>query len=235
MAIKGKSRSRGAKAVTRGPKPVYVPVKTPLLRRRGFWIGVATIVGLAAIAGVWYGIAKQLSDDRARELQERLTAAMTEYRRLVEPILQPVGQPLPPTAFQPFPDLSSTLDRIEAGRRLDETADAVDAITDSATGASEALAEVDANQIIADRGFDQLFIVYVLDSREGMTRGLQLYAQAASLASLAVGTEGADRDDLVAAAREAFDTATVVFASGYSDYVEAQSIAGVFQPALGVP
>ncbi|HEX6230410.1 MAG TPA: hypothetical protein VF029_01700 [Actinomycetota bacterium] len=226
MAIKGKSRSRGAKAVARGPKPAYVPVKTPLVRRRGFQIAVGAVVGVAAIAGLWYGFAKQAREDRERDLQERLAAAVSEYGSPVEGALATVGQAVPPTGFQPFPDLAGVLDRLENGRRLDEATTTAEAVEESAGAAAETIEGVDVTEIVAEQGFERLFAVYLLSSQDGMVEGLGLYEQAASLVSLAAAAGEDERAELVASARSVLDLAERVFARGYADYVEAQAIAG---------
>ena len=54
MAIKGKSKGRSAKAVTRGPKPVYQPVKKRLIAKREFWLVILSIL-IGAAAGGFVG------------------------------------------------------------------------------------------------------------------------------------------------------------------------------------
>lgn len=230
MAIKGKSKSRGAKGVTSGPKPAYVPVKTPLLRRRGFWIAVGAVVAAAAIAGLWYGFTKEARDRRERELQERMTDAISRYRAAVEPPLTTVGEPVPPAGFEAFPVLSTTLDSIEEGRRLDEAVTSADSVRDVAASAAVALEGIDVTGIVADQGFEQLFVVYLLNSRDGMVEGLHLYEQAAGLAALAARAPEADRGDLLGSARGVLEVAERIFAGGYADYVEAQAMAGALDP-----
>ncbi|MGZ8637225.1 MAG: hypothetical protein ACXWX2_09675, partial [Actinomycetota bacterium] len=99
MAIKGKSRSRGAKGVSRGPKPAYVPVKVPLLRRRGVVLAVGGVLGVAAIAGIVYGVVQQRNEERARDELDRMATAVVEYRGQIDSVLLTVGQPVPPASF----------------------------------------------------------------------------------------------------------------------------------------
>ncbi len=233
MAIKGKSKSRGAKGVARGPKPAYVPVKTPLWRRRGLWIAIGVVVGVTAIAGLWYGFAKEARENRERELQERMTNAMTRYGTAIEPPLATVGQPVPPAGFEAFADLAGALDRIERGRQLEEALASVDAVSDVAASAATALENVDVTAIVADQGFDQVFVSTLLDGRDAMVEGLRLYRQAADLAALAAEAPRTIRSDLVAAARGSQEAADRIFAGGYQDYVEAQAMAGVLDPLAG--
>jgi hypothetical protein len=240
VAIKGKSKSRGTKPVTRGPKPVFVPVKTPLVRRRGLWIGVAVVVAAGSIAGVWYGIAHQMTLDRQEELQGRLASATTEYQAAVDPVLGGLAelglaQVVPPAGLQPFPDLAGVLDDLEADRRVDGAAETAAGVEAAAADAAAAIEEVDATGIVGDRGFDELYVVYVIDSRDAMARSLELYARVASLASLAAESEGDAREGLLSDARRMLEVADETFAGGYSDYVQAQTIAGVFEPTFTTP
>jgi len=233
MAIKGKSRSRGARGVASGPKPTYVPVKTPLLRRRGFWIPVAVVLGVAAIAGLWYGFANEAREERERELQERMSRAISRYRAEVEPPLTTVGEPVPPASFDAFPVLGTTLDAIERGRDLEGSLTSAESVRDVAASAAVALEGIDVTAIVTDQGFDQLFVVRLLDSRDGMAEGLRLYEQAADLAALAAEAPEEGRDDLVSSARGVLEVAERVFADGYSGYVEAQAMASVLDPLGG--
>jgi len=230
MAIKGKSKSRGAKGVTRGPKPAYVPVKTPLFRRRWVWIAAGTVLGVAAIAGIWYGFAKQAREDRERETQQRLAAAIADYRGAIEPVLATVGQPLPPTGFQVFPSLADALDSVEKGRRLEDSETMAGNVSEAATGAAAATDGIDVSAIVADEELERLFVVYLFSSQRGIVEGLKLYEEAASLVSLAAAADDGERDDLVTAARGVLELAERVFARGYADYVEAQAMAGAFEP-----
>jgi len=230
MAIKGKSKSRGARSVSRGPKPVYVPVTTPWFRRRGFWIAVAVVLGVGAVGGLWYGFAKQAREDRERQTQQRQAAAMAEYQRPIETALAPVGQPLPPTGFQAFPDLAGALDPLEDGRRAEAAATTAEAVQEAAAAAADAIDGIDLGAIVEGKDLERLFVVYLFSSKDGMVEGLQLYRQAASLVALAATADQQDRPGLVSTARDVLELADRVFARGYADYVEAQVMAGTLRP-----
>src|SRR5918993_2697796 len=109
MAIKGKSRSRGTRTVARGPKPAYVPVRTPLLRRRGLWISVATVAACALVVALGGGVIQQREDAQERERTDRMGTAVNQYRGQIDPVLATVGQPQPPAGFDAFPALGATL------------------------------------------------------------------------------------------------------------------------------
>lgn len=239
MAIKGKSKSRGSRAVARGPKPTYVPVKRPLFRRRGVWIAIACVLGAAAIAGIVYGFVKQASDDRAREELDRMAAAVVEYQGQVESILATIGQPLPPASFDAFPELTEALGGVEADDVPDATLeDARTVADDVATRAEDATGlfeQIPAADLVRGKDLPRDVILYVIGSHEDFARAMDLYRNAALLLSMAIDAEPDARADLVGSASAIHDLAEETFARAYADYVEAQTRAQVFAPSEGVP
>jgi len=93
MAIKGKSKRRAPRAVARGPKPTCVPVKTPFFRRRGVWIAIAGVLGVAAIVGIVYGFVNQANEDREREELDRMALSAAQAGSAGSPAPGP-GQPM---------------------------------------------------------------------------------------------------------------------------------------------
>jgi hypothetical protein len=241
MAIKGKSKSRGSRTVARGPKPAYVPVKVPWWRRRGLWIAIGTIVAILAIEALVYGFAKERTDGREQEQQEKMAAAANDYRSEVEPILATVGNAVPPSSFDAFPSLATAIGSLEAGEVTQEALDAAGTTAeDTATTAGDAadlFEEIDVAALVTDQGFSREFILYLLNSKDGFTRSMRMYREAALLLTLAVeAEEGSLRDGLVARARGIHDLAEGTFATAYAEYVEAQIAGGVFAPTnAGVP
>jgi hypothetical protein len=75
MAIKGKSKGRSARPVTRGPKPVYTPVKKPLLAKREFWLVVraswASVIVGALVVGFIAQRNASAQDDLERGMRAR--------------------------------------------------------------------------------------------------------------------------------------------------------------------
>jgi hypothetical protein len=235
MAIKGKSKSRSSKAVTRGPKPVYQPVKKPLLARRGLWLVLAGIFGTVVVIGLVAGFIAQGNAGDQDELEQRMGDAIAQYQGQLEPILASVGQPLPPLGFEAFAALSQAVADLEnesleapADRRaLETTADETIA---SAEAALEALQGIDELEIIRGQGFSEEFVLYVINSKGNLIRATHLFRETAEIVKLAADAEGPARVALVARARGVLDVATETFARGYSDYVEAQSKARAFEP-----
>jgi hypothetical protein len=241
MAIKGKSKSRGAKGVTAGPKPAYVPVKTPFLRRRGLWIAVANVLGLAAVAGLTYGFVQERNDTREQEQVQRMATAINRYRGEVDPILATVGTAVPPSTFAAFPALGPAISGLEGDQvgqdALDQATTGADATAESAANAAGTFEDVDTNAILEGKDLTREFVLYVLNSRTGFLRGMNLFEQAALLTGMAAEAEEGDaRDELIARAGRVHDLAQEVVGAAYSDYVQAQILAEVFAPTNnGVP
>jgi hypothetical protein len=241
MAIKGKSKSRGTRTVARGPKPAYVPIKTPWYRRRGLWLVIATVVAIAAIEGLVYGFARERTDERRAERRDRLAAAMNDFVGEIEPILTPIGNAVPPSSFDAFPALGGAIGGLEGedvpAELLDAAGSAAEDTAGTARDSAALFEEVDVAGIVQDQGFNRSFVVYLFDARDGFARAMHLYREAALLTTMAVeAEEGEARDGLVARARGTHDLAEGAFAAAYSAYVNAQIAAGVFQPTNnGIP
>jgi hypothetical protein len=241
MAIKGKSKSRGSRAVARGPKPAYVPVRVPWWRRRGLWIAIGTIVSIVAIEALVYGFAKERTDGREQEQLEQMAAAVNDYRGQVEPILTTVGNSVPPSSFDAFPELATAIGSVEAEEVADEALESAatnaEDVATTAGDAGDLFEEIDVAALVADQGFSREFVLYLLNSKDGFTRSMRLYQEAALLLTLAAeADEGPIRDGLITRARGVHDLAEATLATAYADYVEAQIAAGVFAPTnAGVP
>lgn len=238
MAIKGKSKSHShsKKTVAAGPKPAYVPVKTPLVRRRGFWISLAAVVAVVSVAGIAYGVAKDRTRTREEALAGRLRTAAVTYQSEVDPILATIGQASPPSGFTAMPSLGPALSDLNGGKgKPSAAADTATTAGGQAKTAYEALGMIDVTSIIVDRGFDQGFVLFMINSQTRMVAGLKLFEQTASLITQAAGLEGDQQTQLLDSASGVLALANSTFNDGYSDYIQAQSEAGTFQPSGIVP
>ena len=241
MAIKGKTKGRGAKAVTRGPKPVYQPVKKRLLAKREFWLVILSILGVMVIVGLVAGFIAERNSNAQDEVEQRMRATMSSFQGQVDPVLTTIGQAQPPTGYQVFTDLSTAVDNL-VSEKPDAPADpkaltqtATDAAT-SAKTALEALQAIDETVLIRGKGFSEEFVLYVINAKANLVRAMTLYGEAAKLLELAADAQGAERAELAARAKAILKAATEMFDRGYGDYVEAQTKAGVFAPAApGLP
>ena len=241
MAIKGKSKGRSARAVTRGPKPVYQPVKKPLLARHEFWLVVLSILGVLVIVGLVAGFVAERNASAQDDLERRMRATMSSFQGQIDPVLTTIGQAQPPAGYQVFADLSTAVDDLVA-EKPDAPADpkaltqtATDAAT-SAKTALEALRAIDETALIRGKGFSEDFVLYVINAKGNLVRAMTLYGEAAKLLELAADAQGAERAELAARSKAILNAATEIFDRGYADYVEAQTTAGTFAPpAPGLP
>jgi hypothetical protein len=231
MAIKGKSKSRGGgKSVTRGPKPAFVPVKTPLYARRSFWIVSGVIVAVAVIGGLWYGFAKQRSKDRDEALVKAMATTMTTFQGDVDPILATVGQATQPTTFSAFPGFEQSVAAFADGSGTPEDLQAAaEGTVTQARKAVASLQKIDVVELVRDKGFDQPFVTSMLYAQANMALGLRLYEQAALLAQDALAAEGDAQAELVARTQSVLELARQAFGNGYQNYIEAQAQAGTLQ------
>lgn len=235
MAIKGKTKSRGAKGVTRGPKPAYVPVKTPLIRRSGLWIVLGTLLVAALVGALAIGFLQEREDQREQDKIAEMATVVNQYRGQIDPILSTIGTSLPPTGFDGFPELDTSLAALEAEEidkaGLKQAGDSADAVASSARSAIALIEEIPTSDLLRGHDFTQEFVLSVINSQGNFLRGLKLYREAALLVSMAAEAESPQlRADLTERARGVATVADEAFARGYSEYVEAQSSAQVFDP-----
>jgi hypothetical protein len=235
VAIKGKTKSRGAKSVTRGPKPAYVPIKTPWIRRSGLWIALGTLLIAALVGALAIGFLQEREDQREQDTVAEMATVVNQYRGQIDPILSTIGTTLPPTGFDGFPELDTSLAALEAEEidkaGLKQAGDSADSVASSARSAIGLIEEIPTADLLRGHDFSQEFVLYVINSRGNFLRGLKLYREAALLVSMAAEAESPQlRADLTARARGVATVADEAFTRGYSDYVEAQSAAQVFDP-----
>ncbi len=235
MAIKGKSKGRTGRSVTPGPKPVYTPVKKPLLAKRAFWVTLGSILGVALLAGLVSAWLIQRDANAEAELEDRMRTAVSQYQGALAPILATVGQPIPPTSFAGFPELTNavaaleeeTNDRPVEARPIERTAS--DAL-ESARNAERSIEEIDTTELISGRGFSEDFVLYVINSKANILRAMSLYQESALLVEMAAAAEGAEREQLTARARGVLDSASEVLNRGYSEFTQAQFMVGEAPP-----
>jgi hypothetical protein len=233
MAIKGKSKPRSRRVVTPGPRPTYTLVKKPLLARRGFRIGVLVVVVAASVGGIWYGLARERTLDREQALAERERTAAVTFRGRVQGAIASAGQPAPPDGFTAFPTLTTDVDGLQKGTVKPRTVrtDAKAART-AAKGAWQAMERIDVLSITANKGFDAAFVNYFFNAREKMQEGLKLYEQAALLVERAAAATADERAELLDSAGGILDVAAELMNGGYSDFIQVQQEAGIYQPSL---
>jgi hypothetical protein len=240
MAIKGKSKSRAGRSVTPGPKPVYTPVKKPLLAKRGFWVTIGAILGVALLAGLVVGWLIERDSNADAEQLEEMRTVVNQYQGALAPILATLGQPTPPASFAGFPAFAQALADLEAetgGEPVDaqELRRTSENTLQSVRNGLNALEEIDESEMIRGKGLSEEFVLYIINSKDNLIRALDLYRQAALLMGMAADADGAAREELVARTRGVTDSAAELLSRGYSEFVQAQTAAGVFDPSALQP
>jgi len=236
MAIKGKSKPRSRRTVTPGPRPAYVPVKKPLLARRGFQIGVLIVIFVVAVGGVWYGLAKEHAKQRHADFERALRLAVTGYEGQVQHILDGIGQQSSGIGYSVLPTLRTDVAGLTKGtvKAAAATKDATTLITQAKT-AADAIDKIDVTSLITNKGFGQTFAGYMVNSKASFGYALKAYEQSANLLEMAAGASGDQRTRLLASAKSLLDLADGLFAQGYNDYVSAQVMAHVYHPPQPIP
>lgn len=235
MAIKGKNRSRSkTKAVTRGPRPMYVEPKRPLLARRWFQVTAGIVILVLATAGIVYGIARERSQTREREAREAQARALEEYRNRIDPIVAGIGQAGQGT-FAVLPEVVQGIEALRSGEGGAKVRAQARTGAKAAADAVEALQAIDVTAIVRDLPVE--VVQSVIDAHEGMTDGVRLYRQVAQTVLRAAGAAGAERETLVELAAELDTIARDVFDGGYARYLAAQADAGLnpFGGGAGFP
>jgi uncharacterized membrane protein YgcG len=240
MAIKGKSKPRSRRAVTPGPKPVYVVPKKRLLARRGFQIGVLAVLVIGAAAGITYGLAHERSQQRVQELAQREQDTIGSYKTQIATVLgtSGLGQANQTNGFDVVPTAVSLLGQLDPSKAPPKGALTTAQDAESATKkAAAAIDAIDTTKLLGGKGFDATLVTTVQDSQTGMVNGLKLYEQIANTTALAIKASGSEQKDLVQVATNLIPTAKSLFDAGYQGYVEAQVSAGVYAPPTqpGVP
>jgi hypothetical protein len=240
MAIKGKSKGRGTRSVTPGPKPTYQPVKKPLLAKREFWLVMAGIVGVAIVAGLVVGFIAQRNASAQDDLEARMRSTMSQYQGDVESILSQIGQAQPPSGFTVFADFTKAVTDLQNGTpgAPTDAASLKQSASDTVAKAKSALKafqDIDEEKLIQDEGFPRDFVLYIINSKANFVRAMQLYREAGELLNLAAEAEGPQRAELVTRAAAITSIANEIFGRAYSDYIEAQTEAGTFAPPAPPP
>jgi hypothetical protein len=233
MAIKGKSKPKARRSVTPGPRPVYVPVKRPLVQRRGFQVGVLAAVLLVAAAAIAYGVVHERDANHAEEQTRIEKSIMNTYSPKVQTAISGVGSAQPGgEAFALLPDLKTNIESLRSGKaKPGDVAATAKNLHDSASAAADVLGKVNAADLVRGKGVeDAAFVRDLINAAFKMHNGLQMEAVAASLLQQAATAPAGNRSALLNDADEARTTAESVFASGFSDWLNAQTAAGTFQP-----
>jgi hypothetical protein len=233
MAIKGKSKPKARRSVTPGPRPVYVPVKRPLVQRRGFQLGVLAVVLVVAAAAIAYGVVHERNVNHSKDQTRIEQTIMNTYSPKVQTAISAVGSVDPGgQGFSMLPDLKTNIADLGSGKaKPGDVATTAKGLHDAASAAADALGQVDTADIIRGKGVeDDAFVRDLINATFKMQNGLRMDAVAASLLQQAATAPASERSSLLDDAEQARTAAESVFASGFSDWLNAQTTAHTFRP-----
>ena len=216
MAIKGKRRGKAhsARAVPRGPRPVYVTPKVPLLRRTGTKVLLVALIE-ALVFAVLLGFDAQEDTERQRDV-------VREYGALVDSALFTGGaaQQLP-TGAVPLPQLTSALSQLTSGEAGEQDVQGISGqIEEWATTARDAADRISGLEIRVE-DLEPRQRLALSDARNLMARGLLAYAGVAEQVGIALELEGDQRERLLGSIMEQLNTvAGPMFSAGYARLLE---------------
>jgi hypothetical protein len=241
MAIKGKGKTR-ARPPARAPRPVPVVRKPPFFLRRWVQVVGALLLGmLAVVVVVWAtnGLRASDAEEQAAAADENARRAIQEWQTTVEGALATVGTADEGTGgFIVQPELSASVDTLSKGDADKGAPETADAAVAALGDAADTLEGVDLAALIRDRGLDAVTANVVLNSREKMLSGLQLYGRVASMVrdATAERVDPAVAEALIAEAADLLPLAKRAFDDGYVDYTSALTTVNLFQPTVpGAP
>lgn len=228
MAIKGKAGSRGRRRSGGAPRPVPVEVTRPLLARRGFWVGALVIATAALSVGLGIAARESIASARASDLQRReavvVRALSGEFETALAD-LQWVGEPDIlglPKAFRDVLDGATDAAGISTA-----TAGAGQFLA-SLASARASLEAIDVPARVRDKGFGKLFVLRLIQARQRMLDGLELYRVAATITAQSAGLRGDAQLAAISSARDLATQAAAAVSDGYQNLVEAEVMAGTY-------
>jgi hypothetical protein len=231
MAIKGKGKTKGRPPV-RAPRRAPVEVKPPLFLRRRVQVSAAFIAGLLVMVGViWVtnGVRQQgANDDTATEASEQRKAAQA-WKSQVEGALGQVGTLSPGAPPVLFPTVTGAITSLQKG---DGPKSMATTLKDARANAKLAIDPLDAYDLVGQiggKGMSTGQTDWFLNSQTRFVQSLQLYEQAASLATLAFDASGDHRTTLADRAATLAASAAEVLQDGWRDYQNALASAQIVE------
>jgi hypothetical protein len=234
MAIKGKGKTRGRQPV-RAPRRAPIVVKPPLFLRRWVQVCLAFVAGiLVMMLVIWVtnGLRQQRDDDKAAAQASEQRAAGQRWKSQVEGALGKVGTLSPGAPPALFPDLATTIAGLQKGGVPDGAAAILKQARADAKLAIDPLRTYDLTGQIRDIGMDGEQVSWFLNSQTRIVQALELYAQAAANAILAIAAPDDQRAAIADAAAAIQDKASEILQGGWEDYQNALGAVQIFDSPL---
>jgi hypothetical protein len=233
VAIKGKGRTRGRRAVAAPPKRAIVVRKPPLWRRGVVWL----LVGLLAVGGIVAGIMAAIHARNVSTRKEREVKAITAYINQFRFHLPSDRIPVPPDAIVIFSSVQDDLDNfknLSAAEATKKGQEVAAMATKSADGLEKvAIGTLVADEFAADRA-------ELNEAQFLIAQAYRLYEPIGGLMQAAAAAPVKDKQALLDQAQLLINRAGSLFDRGYAKIVRMANRLGIpirtaFQPAPAVP
>lgn len=197
------------------PRSYLVPPKIPLFRRTGTKF-VLVLVAEALVFLVLVVAGAQTEADRRRD-------QISEFTTLVQAQLYQSG-----AAQQSFtgplilPEMGQAVAQMDAGQveDPDQIAESAEGWTDVATGASDAIRQIEAEGL------------ELKEARNLMGQGLAMFAELAAQVRVTVRLEGPDQRELIESINDQMNLSAQIFDAGWGKLQEARRVAGLETQAV---
>ncbi len=234
MAIKGKGKTRGGRAVAPAPRPVIVTRKPPIWRRKPVWIGALVVV----VGAILFWVISAIHTGSVHRFEARQRNDVSAYSDRVVAKLPTDAQSVSGSTLFLFPDASTQLDDLASGKSqpADSLAQAK-AYTTETNRALKGLQAIHMGTLIpAD-----LTVSASTERAPGLTRttlrnsqflivqGLHVYSRVFTLwqAAAAPDTTAALRKSLAGQAKTLAADAEHLFDKGWTIFVQLRHQAGL--------
>jgi hypothetical protein len=234
MAIKGKGKTRGGRAVAPAPRPVIVSRKPPIYRRKWLLFTLIVILVVGTGAGIYVAIHNASKSSAQTEMREAVSKYSNQLVVQIPSDRQSAGGD---TLFL-FPDASGDLDDLASGDT--KPADSVKQADQLSAQAKKALAAIQViklNEIIQSK-FDVgigsvrapgLTLSTLRDAQFMIIQGLRGYERVFTLWKTAAqdGVDPAVRKQMVKEAQTLAADSERLFDEGWTKFVQVRHQAGL--------
>lgn len=233
MAIKGKGRTRGRRAVAAPPRRAIVVRKPPIWRRRWVWAAA----GVVALAGIVAGALAAVHAHGVSTRKDREQKAVVAYLNAFRVHLPQDRTPVPPDAIVIFSSVQDDLDNfknLSAVQAEKKGKDVAAMATKSADGLEKVrIAGLIPEEFTADR--DELSEAQFL-----IVQSYRLYEPVGGLIQAAANASGQTGQAMLDQAQSLMNRAGALFDRGYAKIVRMANRLGIpiktaYQPAPATP
>ncbi len=220
MSIKSKGKTK-QRPVSRGPRREPVPVPKPFVQRRWVQLTAIFIVGVFAMTVfVWAtnGLRRdRASNQAAQELSTR-QQALSQWKTVVESQFSALGQLQGAVAPIVASDISAAVQALADGKDPSATAKDLGSSADEFTKAAKTIDDFDLPATISGHRFDAAGSTALTSSKVELVEALRLYGRAATLAVVAMSSDGATQEQLAESAKAIEHSASSLLQSGWIKY-----------------